>query len=247
MSRRRGPKNIAQALRVAVRSCSPECVEGLFYELRYYPDHEDGPCGGWRRLRLVVSFYRMRHLPILCVIALLTIFLAVGCGDGDSQGGQEGRHGGGAKLDLRPEGDSGASGTASFEDRSFEDSPDGVVVRLDLRGLPKPNTTYLAHIHPGTCAEEAEEHAHEQGEHPEEGEGRGEEEYVFGHGEGGEISYALTQVESSPEGRGSSTTMFGQISVDKLSSAERKKHVMVHEAGSGNPTILACADLERAG
>src|SRR5918997_2812150 len=140
----------------------------------------------------------MRHpLLMLPVIALLAIFfLVVGCGDGGSQGEQgeqEDHHASSAtKLDLRPVGDSGASGTASFEDISSKDGPDGVVVRLDLRGLPKPDTSYLAHIHPGTCAEEAEEHAHEQGEHPEEWEGREDEEYVFGHGgEEGEVSYAL--------------------------------------------------------
>ena len=193
---------------------------------------------------------------MLSVVVLPAIFFVVGCGGGGSQGeqgGQEDHHASSAtKLDLRPVGDSGASGTASFEDISSKDGPDGVVVRLELRGLPKPDTSYLAHIHPGTCAEEAEEHAHEQGEHPRGGEGREEEEYVFGHGEEGEggegeISYALTQVESNPEGRGSSTTMFGQTSVDRLFSGERKKHVMVHEAGSGNPPVLACADLERAG
>ena len=185
----------------------------------------------------------MRHPLLLSVIVLPALFLVVGCGGGDSQGEQEDHQASSAtKLDLHPVGDSGASGTASLKDRS-----DGVVVKLDLRGLPKPDTSYLAHIHPGSCAEEAEEHAHEQGEHPEEGEGREEEEYVFGHGEEGEISYALSQVESNPEGRGSSTTMFGQISVDKLLSGGRKKHVMVHEAGSGNPPILTCADLERAG
>ncbi len=36
--------------------------------------------------------------------------------------------------------DSGVSGTASFEDIS-----DGVVVKLDLRNLPKPDTLRLAH------------------------------------------------------------------------------------------------------
>jgi hypothetical protein len=184
---------------------------------------------------------------MLSGIALLAIFLVVGCGRGSSQGEQEEHHGSSAKLDLHPVGDSGASGTASFKDSSSKDSPNGIVVRLDLRGLPKPNTPYLAHIHPGTCAEEAEEHAHEQGEHPGEGEGRGDEEYVFGHGEEEEISYALSQVKSNLEGRGSSTTAFGQISVDKLFSGGQKKHVMVHEAGSGNPPILTCAVLERAG
>jgi hypothetical protein len=203
-----------------------------------------------RCLRFVAIFYCMRHLLTLSVIALVAIFLVVGCGagstkeGGSSQGHKEVHHGiSVAKLDLRSEGDSGVSGSASFKDSS-----DGVVIKLELRGLPKPNTAYLAHIHPGTCAEEAKEgHAHEQGEHPGEGEGQEHEEYVFGHGEEGEISYALSQVKSNSEGRGSSTTAFGQISVDKLFSVEPKKHVMVHEAGGGNPPILTCADLERAG
>jgi Cu/Zn superoxide dismutase len=204
-----------------------------------------------RHLRFAVIFYRMRHLLVLFVIALVAIFLAVGCSAGSSkdagssQPQQEDRHGiSAAKLDLRPQDDSGVSGSASFKDSS-----DGVLIKLDLRGLPKPNTNYLAHIHPGTCAKEAKEgHAHEEehGEHPGEGEGHEQEEYVFGHDEEGEISYALTQVKSNAEGRGSSTTMFGQLSVDKLFSGE-PKHIMVHEAGSGNPPILTCADLERAG
>jgi hypothetical protein len=197
----------------------------------------------------------MRQIPMLLWIAALpAIFLMVGCGGDTSQGEQQedhnnhhsenakdNHHSENAKVDLRLEGDSGTSGTASFEDTSS-----GVEVKLELRGLPKPNTFYLAHIHPGTCAEEAEEgHAHEQGEHPGEGEGHEREEYVFGHGEEGEISYALSQVKSNSEGRGSSTTAFGQTSVDKLFSGEAKKHIMVHEAGSGNPPILSCADLER--
>jgi hypothetical protein len=190
----------------------------------------------------------MKYLLMLSVIALPAVFLMVGCGGDSSQGEHEDHthhHGiSAAKLDLHPEGDSGVSGSASFKDNSS----DGVLIKLDLRGLPKPNTNYLAHIHPGTCAKEAKEgHAHEQehGEHAGEGEGHEQEEYVFGHGEEGEISYALSQVKSNSEGRGSSTTMFGQLSVDKLFSGE-PKHVMAHEAGSGNPPILTCADLERA-
>jgi Cu/Zn superoxide dismutase len=205
-----------------------------------------------RHLRFAVIFYRMRHPLMLFVIALVAIFLVVGCGGGSSkeggssQSGQKDHHdSSAAKLDLRPEGDSGVSGSASFKDSS-----DGIVIELELRGLPRSNTSYLAHIHPGTCAKEAKEgHAHEEehGEHPAEGEGQEhEEEYVFGHGEEGEISYALSQVKSNSEGRGSSTTMFGQLSVDELFSGE-PKHVMVHEAGSGDPPILTCADLERAG
>jgi hypothetical protein len=102
--------------------------------------------------------------------------------------------------------------------------------------LPEPNAFYLAHIHPGTCAQEAEEgEPHEHGNHAEEG-----------HEHGGEIEYQLSQVNSDSQGHGSSTNTLRETSVDKLFSGE-PKHVNVHEAGSGNPPILSCADLKRAG
>ncbi len=145
------------------------------------------------------------------------------------------------KLDLHSEGDSGVSGIASFEDTSG-----GVVVKLDLRNLPKPDTLYLAHIHPGSCAE-AEGHEH-SGAHGEEGytQQHGEEESGHEHGGGAEIEYPLSQVKSDSEGSGSSTTTLRQTSFEMLFSGE-PKHVNVHEAGSGNPPILTCADLTRAG
>jgi hypothetical protein len=177
----------------------------------------------------------MRRIPIpLCVVPLLAIFLLVGCGVGGSQAGQDRTHqSGSAKLALHPEGDSGVSGTALFEDTS-----DGVVVKLDLRNLPKPNTLYLAHIHPGTCAQEEEAgEAHPHGKHGEEG---------HGHQHGEEIEYPLSQVKSNSEGRGSNTTTLRDTSVAKLFSGA-PKHVNVHEAGSGNPPILTCADLKEAG
>jgi hypothetical protein len=187
----------------------------------------------------------MRCIPmLLCLMALPAIFLMVGCTGGASQGEQgPTHHSDNAKLELRPEHGSGVSGTASFEDIS-----DGVVVKLDLRDLPKPNTLYLAHIHPGTCAEGEEEgHAHEHEEHHAgEGEGHQHEGYGHKHGEE-EIEYPLSQVKSDSEGDGSSTTTLHETSVDKLFSGETKKHVNVHEAGSGNPPILTCADLKRAG
>ena len=187
-------------------------------------------------------FHHMRRIPIpFCVVAFVAIFLLVGCGVvGGSQAGQDHSHQShSAKLDLRPEGGSGVSGTASFEDVS-----DGVIVKLDLRDLPKPNTLYLAHIHPGTCAQEVEEgEAHEYGEHAEEGEGH--EHGGYGHDHGEEIEYPLSQVKSNSEGDGSSTTTLRETSVEKLFSGE-PKHVNVHEAGSGNPPILTCADLKEA-
>jgi hypothetical protein len=205
------------------------------------------------RLHSDSIFPSMRQIPMLlflCVVVLLAICLMVGCTDGGSQAEQEGRafhkKSDNVALALRPEHDSGVSGTAFFEDIS-----EGVLVKLELRGLPKPNEFYLAHIHPGTCAQEAEEgHAHgkhgeehQHGAHAEE-EGGGQGHSGHEHGEG--IEYPLSQVKSDSEGRGSSTTTLGETSVDKLFSAE-PKYVNVHEVGSGNPPILNCADLERAG
>jgi hypothetical protein len=151
-------------------------------------------------------------------VVLSAIFFLVGCSGGGSQDEQDHAHqSDSAKLDLHPEHDSGVSGTVSFED-----IPDGVLVELELRNLPKPETFYLAHIHPGTCTQgKEEEENHEHGE---------------------EIEYALSQVKSDSEGRGSSTTTLRGTSVEKLFSGEAK-HINVHAAGTGNPPILTCADL----
>jgi hypothetical protein len=176
---------------------------------------------------------------LLCFAALAAIFLMVGCTGGRSQADQEShapqKKSDNVKLALLPEHDSGVSGTASFDDTSGR-----VVVKLDLRSLPKPNTYYLAHIHPGNCAEE-ESHEH-GGSHGEEG--YGHDHGTSGHEHGTEIEYPLSQVKSDAEGRGSSTTTLRETSVDKLFS-EEPNHVNVHEAGSGHPPILVCADLKR--
>jgi hypothetical protein len=184
-------------------------------------------------------------------MTLSGFFLLVGCGGSGSQG--QGGHqdhstdhqSANVTLNLHPESNSGVSGTASFEDTS-----DGVLVKLELRNLPKPNTFYLAHIHPGTCAEgETHEHggAHGEGEYGHE-HGGGSHEHGGGTHEHGaaEIEYPLSQVKSDSEGHGSSTTTLRETSVDRLFSAE-PKYVNVHEAGSGDPPILSCADLKRAG
>src|SRR5215212_2938777 len=107
------------------------------------------------------------------------------------------------KLALLPVHDSGVSGTASFEDTAWR-----VVVKLEVRGLPKPNTFYLAHIHPGTCAEgEDYEHGGSHGE-----EGYGHDHRSSGHEHDAEIEYPLSQVKSDAEGRGSSTTTLRETS-----------------------------------
>jgi uncharacterized protein (DUF305 family) len=136
-----------------------------------------------------------------------------------------------AEVTLEPANGSGTTGTATLS----KADGGGVKVVLKVSGLPSSGTMYLAHIHPGTCAQEAEGELHEHGEHAEKG-----------HEHGGGIEYPLSQVEADSEGHGSSTTTLRETSVDKLFSGE-PKHVNVHEAGSGNPPILSCAELKRAG
>ena len=197
------------------------------------------------------------QMILLCVVVLPAIFLVAGCGGGGgSQTKKEHRaheEDQATKLAMTPEGGSGVKGTATFEDASG-----GVTVELELRNLPKPDTLYLAHIHPGTCAQGEEEEPHdehpEHGEQHEGGEGqtheRGEHgehaEEAKGHEHGEEIEYPLSQVKSNQNGEGSSTTTLHDTSVDGLFSGEAK-HVNVHEAGSGDPPVLSCADLKHAG
>jgi hypothetical protein len=172
---------------------------------------------------------------LMCVGPFSAAFLVVGCSGGGSQsqeGGHEEQHapreghatqqqGANVKLTLRPEHNSAVSGSASFEDVSK-----GVSVKLKVRDLPEPGTLYLAHIHPGTCAQGEEGEDHEHMEH------------------GDEIEYPLSEVKSDSDSRGSSTTTLRKTSVDELFSGE-PKHVNVHEAGSGNPPILTCAELKK--
>jgi hypothetical protein len=202
----------------------------------------------WRmyRPRSDGIFQRMRQIPMfLCVVVALPItFLIVGCAGGTSQGqgGHEDHtthhHSANVKLELRPEGDSGVSGTAFFKD-----TPEGVMVKLELRNLPKPNTLYLAHIHQGTCAE-GDTHEH-RGSHGGE-EGYGHQHEGASHEHGAEIEYPLSQVKSDSEGHGSSTTTLRKASVEKLFSGDPKHVVNIHEAGTGNPPILTCAGLKEA-
>src|SRR5215211_6161727 len=69
-----------------------------------------------------------------------------------------------AEVDLEPASGSGTTGTATLS----KTRGGGVKVVVKVSGLPKSAKMYLAHIHPGTCAEEeggGAEHGYSHHEH----------------------------------------------------------------------------------
>jgi len=141
-----------------------------------------------------------------------------------------------AKVYLKPQNGSHTRGSATL---SKTEGGGGVRVELNVSGLPKPNTIYLSHIHPGTCAEAVVGGVEEEGAHDEEGQNHAE------HGAAirAEIEWPLSQVQSDAQGHGRSTTKLNDLSMADLFTTGGLKHINVHAAGSGNPPVLACAEL----
>ena len=171
------------------------------------------------------------------VLLVLVIFVTLyGCGQMGSQNGQPAKKNAAAppkntaEVNLQPANDSGTRGTATFS----KAKGGGVKVVLKVKGLPRSGTMYLAHIHPGTCAEEegggGDEHGHSH--HQE-------------HGASEMIEYPLTPVEPNAQGDGTSTTVLHHVTLEGLLSGE-PKHVNVHKPGSGEPPPVTCADLSEA-
>jgi hypothetical protein len=133
-----------------------------------------------------------------------------------------------AEVDLQPANGSGTKGTATFSKAKGR----GVKVVLKVTGLPSSGTMYLAHVHPGTCAEE-EKGGGEQGHSHHE------------HGASEEIEYPLTPVEPNAQGDGTSTTVVHGVTLEGLLSGD-PKHVNVHKPGSGEPPTVTCANLNEA-
>jgi hypothetical protein len=139
------------------------------------------------------------------------------------------KEGDSAEVALQPANGSGTTGTATFSK-----TDGGVKVVLKVSGLPKSEAMYLAHIHPGTCAEEEEGGAeHGSSHHHEE------------HGAEEEIEYPLTPVEPDAQGDGRSTTVVHGATLEGLLSGA-PMHVNVHKPGSGEPPPVTCANLNEA-
>jgi uncharacterized protein (DUF305 family) len=133
-----------------------------------------------------------------------------------------------AEVDLEPASGSVTTGTATLS----KAKGGGVKVVLKVFGLPSSGTMYLAHVHPGTCAEEeagGAEHGHSHHE----------------HGTTEEIEYPLTPVEPDAKGDGTSTTIVHNATLEGLLSGD-PKHVNVHRPGSGEPPPVTCANLNEA-
>jgi uncharacterized protein (DUF305 family) len=136
-----------------------------------------------------------------------------------------------AEVDLEPANGSGTEGTATLSK-----ADGGVRVVLEVSGLPGSGTMYLAHIHPGTCAEE------EGGQE----EGGGEAGHSHHeHGASEEIEYPLSPIDPDAKGDGTSTTVVHHVTLEGLLSGE-PMHVNVHKPGSGEPPPVTCANLDEA-
>ena len=133
-----------------------------------------------------------------------------------------------AQVELESANGSHTTGTATLS----KADGGGVKVVLKVFGLPGSGTMYLAHIHPGTCAEEEEggaEHGHSHHE----------------HGATEEIEYPLSPVEPDAKGDGTSTTVVRHVTLEGLLWGEPKL-VNVHRPGSGEPPPVSCANLNEA-
>ena len=197
--------------------------------------------GEYRALRVRSEGENMAVRVILILAIFLTLY---GCGQVGAQQEHRAKEdaaapaknkkamveekvGDSAKVELQPENGSGTRGTATFSKVGG-----GVKVVLEVTGLPHSGTMYLAHIHPGTCAEE------EKGE---EGMGGGQHE----HGATEEIEYPLTPLKPDAKGDGTSTTLVHHVTLEGLLSGD-PKHLNVHRPGSGEPPPVSCANLKEA-
>jgi len=182
--------------------------------------------------------------PFLVGLALM-MFVLSGCGVASRASQEElakGKSTSSIQLELSPTNNSEVSSSATFTKAAT-----GTRVELELRGLPEPNESYLAHVHPGSCEDEEHSEApegetadHHSHEYRHEGHAHVQEENHEATANG--IVYPLTPVESNTAGAGSSTTVLEGVALEELLS-HGPRYLNVHATGSGDPLQLACADL----
>lgn len=155
--------------------------------------------------------YRARRLTgVVLAIALLAILVqAAGAGAQERDGTEV--------VQLTPTRDSGVSGTVTLEDIDG-----GVEVTLYMRGLGKPGTEYVSHIHVGgTCADDLA-------------------------GRTVPPKIPLKSIVGDEDRTGSATTTIKDVTVAELFSEGEERYINFHaEAGEGEGLKpgISCADL----
>ncbi len=148
-----------------------------------------------------------------------------------------------ARVSLAPVGGSGVSGEAVFTDTA-----NGVEVELQARNLPEPGEMYLAHLHPGSCAEDPADGAHHDGhDHSGSHDDTGHGDHPADHSTEsvGEIEHPVEPLAAGADGGASSLTEIEGVTVARLFSGEGGFHINVHAeaSGSGELPTAACGDL----
>jgi LPXTG-motif cell wall-anchored protein len=122
-----------------------------------------------------------------------------------------------AQIQLTPSRNSGVSGTATLTDVEG-----GVMVELNMRGLPEAGVEHINHIHAGgTCADDRA-------------------------GRTAPVTIPLKTVVAKDDGTGSATTTIEDVTLDKLFGGDQAYFVLVHaktKEGQGVPPGISCADL----
>jgi Cu/Zn superoxide dismutase len=120
-------------------------------------------------------------------------------------------------LQLTPSRDSGVSGTATLTDVEG-----GVMVELNMRGLPEAGVEHINHIHGGgTCADDRA-------------------------GRTAPVTIPLNTVLANADGTGSATTTIQDVTLDELFGGDQERFILLHaktEEGQGVPPGISCAGL----
>lgn len=139
-----------------------------------------------------------------------------------------------------------ADGFEARGSATFTDTADGVEVKLQARGLPEAGERYLAHLHPGSCAEDPADEArddHGSGRHHNHD---GSAPHANDSTETlGEIEHPLESLVAQPDGSASSISAIEDTTNTRLFAGKIGYYVNVHAeaSGSGRLPTLACGDL----
>lgn len=124
------------------------------------------------------------------------------------------------KLQLTPSRDSGVSGTATITEAG-----EGVMVELNMRGLPEAGIEHINHFHAGgSCAADRA-------------------------GNVAPATIPLKTIVANEDGTGSATTTLKDVTLSQLFDPGKKRYIALHsrvKEGQGVPPVISCADIVKA-